>query len=146
MRVRLVLIAVLAMALAGCSFPLIGSSPTPSPSSVPRPRSSATLAIVQPHPNTIVTTAMLHVEFQLTGARIVAITSKNLTPDTGHIHLSIDGRLISMNYQLSEDVSMQPFAPGPHIVQGEFVAVDHAPFSPRVITKVIIEYQPPGSS
>ena len=88
----------------------------------------------------------MHVEFGLTGGRIVAVTSKDLTPDTGHIHLSIDGRLISMNYQLSQDVSMQPFAPGPHLVQGEFVAIDHLPFSPRVITKAIIEYQPPGSS
>ena len=146
MRTRLVFLVVLAAMLAGCSFPLIGSSPTPSPSSTPRPRSTATLAIVQPPPNTIVTTTMLHVDFQLKGARIVSITSKNLTPDTGHIHLSIDGRLISMNYQLSEDVSMQPFAAGPHVVQGEFVAVDHAPFNPRVITKVVIEYQPPGSS
>jgi hypothetical protein len=51
-----------------------------------------------------------------------------------------------MNYKLSEDVSMQPFAPGPHLLQGEFVAVDHAPFNPRVITKAIVEYQPPGSS
>ena len=146
MRGRFVLMAALAVAIAGCSFPFIGSSPTPTPSSTPRPRSSATLAIVQPQPNTIVTTTTLHVEFQLSGGRIVAITSKDLTPDTGHIHLSIDGRLISMNYQLSQDVSMQPFAPGPHIVQGEFVAVDHAPFNPRVITKVIVEYQPPGSS
>ena len=146
MRGRLVLIAALAVAISGCSFPFIGSSPTPSPSSTPRPRSTATLAIVRPQPNTIVTATSLHVEFQLTGGRIVAVTSKDLTPDTGHIHLSIDGRLISMNYQLSQDVSMQPFAAGPHIVQGEFVAVDHAPFNPRVITKVIIEYQPPGSS
>ena len=134
------------VALSACSLPFIGQSPSPSPSSSPRPSSTATLTIAQPSPNAVITTATLHVEFHLTGGRIVDVTTKNLTPDTGHIHLSIDGRLISMNYQLSQDVSMQPFAPGPHVVQGEFVAADHIPFDPRVIAKVIVEYQPAASS
>jgi hypothetical protein len=146
MKTRLLTLPLAAVLLAGCSFPLIGTSTTPSPTASVRPRSTATLTLLQPQPNTVVTQTTLHVEFQLSGGRIVQVVSKNLTPDTGHIHLSIDGRLISMNYQLSQDVSMQAFAPGPHLVQGEFVAVDHAPFNPRVITKVIIEYQPPGSS
>jgi len=30
------------------------------------------------------------------GGRIVAIKSKDLTADTGHIHLSIDGRMLSI--------------------------------------------------
>lgn len=146
MIARLATIALAALLLTSCSIPLIGAGPTPSPTPTPRPRSTATLSFTQPQPNSVITTTALHVEFNLSGGKIVAITSKNLTPNTGHIHLSIDGRLISMNYQLSQDVSMAPFAPGPHNVQGEFVAVDHLPFNPRVITKVIIEYQPPGSS
>jgi hypothetical protein len=146
MKTRLIILLLAAVLLAGCNLPLIGVSPTPSPTASARPRSTATLTLLQPQPNTVVTQSTVHVEFQLTGGRVVNVVSKNLTPDTGHIHLSIDGRLISMNYQLSQDVSMQPFAPGPHVLQGEFVAVDHAPFNPRVITKVIIEYQPPGSS
>jgi hypothetical protein len=146
MKARSLLLLLAAMLLAGCNLPLIGVTPTPTPTAAARPRSTATLTLVQPQPNSVVTQTTVHVEFQLAGGRIVAVTSKNLTPDTGHIHLSIDGRLISMNYQLSQDVSMQAFAPGPHLLQGEFVAVDHAPFNPRVITKVIVEYQPPGSS
>jgi len=145
MNIRLLAsLALASVALAACSLPLIGQSPTPSPT--PRPSSTGHLTIAQPAPNTVVTASTLHVEFQLNGAHIVDVTTKNLTPDTGHLHLSIDGRLISMNYQLSQDVSMQPFTPGPHVLQGEFVAADHIPFSPRVISKVIIEYQPPGSS
>jgi len=132
--------------LSACSLPLIGASPTPSPTASPRPSSTGKIAVVQPAANSVITTTTLHVEFQLTGAHIVDVTTKNLTPDTGHIHLSIDGRLISMNYQLSQDVSMQPFTSGPHVLQGEFVAADHIPFNPRVIARVIIEYQPPGSS
>jgi hypothetical protein len=130
--------------LSACSLPLIGTSPTPSPT--PRLSSTGQITIVQPVDNTVVTTTTLHVDFQLTGAHIVNVTTKNVTPDTGHIHLSIDSLLISMNYQLSQDVSMQRYTPGPHVLQGEFVAADHLPFSPRVIAKVIIEYQPPGSS
>jgi hypothetical protein len=132
--------------LSACSLPLIGQSPTPSPTASPRPRSTATLTIAQPAPNTMVSTTTLHVQFNLSGGRIVDITTKDITPDTGHIHLTIDGRLISMNYRLSQDVSMHAFAPGPHVLQGEFVAADHIPFNPRVIAKVIIEYQPTWSS
>jgi hypothetical protein len=146
MKARLLVLPLAAMLLAGCNLPLIGVTPTPSPTAAARPRSTATLTLIQPQPNSVVTQTTLHVEFQLTGGRIVQVVSKNLTPDTGHIHLSIDGHVVSMNYKLSEDVSMQPFAPGPHLLQGEFVAVDHAPFNPRVITKAIVEYQPPGSS
>ena len=130
--------------LSACSLPLIGTSPTPSPT--PRLSSTGLITIVHPADNTVVTTTTLHVDFQLTGAHIVNVTTKNVMPDTGHIHLSIDSILISMNYQLSQDVSMQRFTAGPHILQGEFVAADHLPFSPRVIAKVIVEYQPPGSS
>ena len=147
MKLRLLAaLGAVVFAVSGCSLPLFGPSPSSSPSPTPRPSSTGNLTIAQPAPNTVVTTTSLHVEFRLTGARIVDVTTKNLTPDTGHIHLTIDGRLISMNYQLSQDVSMQPFVPGPHGVQGEFVAADHIPFNPRVIAKVIIEYQPPGSS
>lgn len=146
MKTRVLPFLVLSALLTSCTLPLIGSSPTPSPTATARPRSTASLTIVQPTANAVITASAMQVEFGLTGARIVAITSKDLTPDTGHIHLSIDGRLISMNYQLSQDVSLAPFAAGPHVLQGEFVAIDHLPFSPRVITKVIFEYQPPGSS
>lgn len=130
--------ALLAVILVACT-----GQPTPTPT--PRPASTAQFNIIQPQPNTVVTATTMHVQFQLSGARIVDVTTKDITPDTGHIHLSIDGRLISMNYQLAQDVSLQSFFAGPHLLQGEFVAADHAPFNPRVIVKVVFEYQPSGS-
>lgn len=139
------MLAAAALSTAACNLPFTSASPSPSPSGTPRPRSTATLTILQPQPDSVVTTTTLNVQFRLTGGRIVAITSKDLTPDTGHIHLSIDGRVLSMNYQPSATVSLQPFAPGPHSLQGEFVAVDHLPFNPRVISRLVFEYQPPGS-
>jgi hypothetical protein len=77
-----------------------------------------------------VTGSVLHVRLRLTGAQVVPQTSLNLTPDKGHIHLSIDGKVVSMLYGTEQDV---PITPGPHLLQAEFVAMDHFPFNPRVI-------------
>jgi hypothetical protein len=131
----------LATALTGCQLPF--QQPTPSPTGAARrPSSTATLTILEPGRDSIVRSSTMLVRFQLTGARIVSQTSTHLTPDTGHIHLSIDGRLISMNYQLEQEVGLQQFPPGPHVLTGEFVAVDHAPFNPRVLTTLVFEYEP----
>ncbi len=127
---------VLALALAACGQD--GANPSPAP----RPKSTATLQIGQPPSAAVIKTTQMHVQFILQGGRIVSVTSKDLTPDEGHIHLSIDGQVISMNYSLGQDVSLQGFAPGPHVLQGEFVAKDHAPFNPRVIAKLIFDYEP----
>jgi hypothetical protein len=75
----------------------------------------------------------LHVQLKLVGAEIVPQTSTSLSPDKGHIHLSLDGRVISMSYGVEQDVAV---APGVHLLQAEFVATDHFPFNPRVITAV----------
>jgi hypothetical protein len=126
----------MAAVLAACGQD--GANPSPQP----RPKSTATLQIAQPASAAVIKTTQMHVQFILQGGRIVSVTSKDLTPDEGHIHLSIDGQVISMNYSLEQDVSLQGFAPGPHVLQAEFVAKDHAPFNPRVLAKLIFDYQP----
>jgi hypothetical protein len=131
--------------LTACDSGSPTPTPTPLPTAAVRPQSTATISIESPQPAATVTTTSLDVRFNLVGGTIVNQFSTNLTPDKGHIHLSIDGKLISMNYQLAQTVSLKPFAAGPHVLQGEFVALDHAPFNPRVITKLIFEYQPSGS-
>ena len=57
-------------------------------------------------------------------------TSTNLSPDEGHVHVLLDGSLISMNYRLGDEIP--DVEPGAHRIQVEFVATDHAPFDPRV--------------
>ena len=59
----------------------------------------------------------------------MSFTSTKLLPDEGHIHLFLDGALVSMSYNLAKDLLV---APGVHRLQAEFVAVDHGPFDPRV--------------
>jgi len=107
-----------------------GGSPTPSA----RPSSPAQITIVSPKEGSVLRGPSVFVRVDLVGATIVPATTKNITPTTGHLHLSLDGKLISMNYQATQTLPNVP--PGPHVLKVEFVAADHLPFNPRVITGV----------
>lgn len=65
----------------------------------------------------------------LTGATIVPTTTLNITPTEGHLHLYVNGAVVSMNYGVEQDISLPP---GTYVLKAEFVAADHAPFNPRV--------------
>jgi hypothetical protein len=108
----------------------------PPPSAV-RPRSTATIAFVTPTKGQIVTEDQLDVHLLLTGGRIVQASSTTLTPDTGHIHLFLDGAIVSMTYGTVQRVSVADLSPGSHRLQAEYVAADHAPFDPRVTASVV---------
>jgi hypothetical protein len=72
----------------------------------------------------------------LAGGRIVDAASTNLAPDTGHIHLSLDGALGSMTTGLVQVIDIRSLPPGEHRLTVEFVAADHGPFDPRVTATV----------
>ena len=95
----------------------------------PRPSSPARVSIVQPTSGTEVTGSTVHVVLSLTGATIVQQTTTDIRPDQGHVHLYVDNVLVSMNYGLEQDL---PVHAGTYVLKAEFVAADHAPFSPRV--------------
>jgi hypothetical protein len=103
----------------------------PPPAAV-RPRSTATIAFVTPPPGQEVSGNMLDVRLRLRGGRIVPSSSTKLTPDTGHIHLFLDGAIVSMTYGTTQRIPIGGLEAGPHVLQAEFVAADHAPFNPRV--------------
>jgi len=140
-RLTLAVVAVL-LVVAACGSsgsatvaPSIGPSlvaPTPAGS---RPSSPAVLTFVSPTPNEVVTGTTLHVQLTLQNATIVPATTTNISPTTGHVHLYVDNALVSMNYQLTQDL---PVHPGTYVMYAEFVAADHAPFDPRVKTPEII--------
>ncbi len=115
------LLLAIPLLLAAC-----GAQPS---SSAGRPSSPAVVTIVQPVAGETVEGATVHVVLTLTGAKIVKQTSTNIRPDEGHIHLYVDNVLVSMNYGLEQDL---PVHPGTYVLKAEFVASDHAPFSPRV--------------
>lgn len=122
---RVGILAVLVMALTACS-----ASPSPSPSAV-RPSSPAVVTVVQPTAGQTVSGTTVHVVLSLSGAKIVNQTSTNIRPDEGHVHLFVDNVLKSMNYGLEQDLELSP---GTYVLSAEFVAADHAPFNPRVVS------------
>jgi hypothetical protein len=118
-------LTVIALLLASC-----GGQIAASPSIV-RPSSPAVINIMQPAAGETVSGASVHVVLSLTGAKIVSQTTTNIRPDEGHVHLYVDNVLVSMNYQLEQDL---PVHPGTYVIRAEFVAADHAPFNPRVLS------------
>jgi hypothetical protein len=79
------------IALVACG----GGTPktNPSISVVTRPTSTGHVTILSPTLRQVIHGTVLHVRLQLTGARLVPTASANITPDTGHIHVSIDGKI-----------------------------------------------------
>jgi hypothetical protein len=125
--------------IAGLTLPrqfMRPNAATPTPSGV-RPASTATLAIVEPSPGQAVAAddTQINVVMTLDGGRILDSATTTLTPDTGHIHLSLDGTLVSMTYGLVQLVDIRGLSPGEHTLEAEFVAADHGPFDPRVIAR-----------
>ena len=106
-----------------------GASASASGAPGNRPSSPAVVAIVKPTSGQTVTGGTVHVVLSLSGAQIVSATTTNVRPDEGHVHLYVDNVLVSMNYGLEQDL---PVSPGTYVLKAEFVASDHAPFSPRV--------------
>jgi hypothetical protein len=102
-----------------------------TPSTTTRPASTGKITILSPTPNQVIHGTVLHVKLQLTGAHLVPVASAHITPDTGHIHVSIDGKIKSLLAGLSYDAT--GLTPGTHLLTVEFVAADHGFFNPRVL-------------
>jgi hypothetical protein len=117
--------------VVGTIFPLLlGARP-----SLGRPSTTGQLEIVSPAQGEVFRgdPASIPVELRLEGAKIVPFSSLHLVPNEGHIHLYLDGSLVSMTTGLTAQVSASP---GQHELRAEFVAVDHGPFDPRVVETV----------
>ena len=110
---------------------------TPSTSPAERPRSTGVLTIVSPTNGQRVGGRSVELEIDLQGATIVDQTSTDLQPDEGHLHVMLDGQLVSMTSGTSQVLG--DLDSGDHLVQVEFVATDHAPFDPRVLAAVTFE-------
>jgi hypothetical protein len=118
------------IAAAACSSKSTSST---TPAGTTRPHSTATLAILEPKSGAELTTRTVVVQLKLTGGTITKVVTTNIQPNVGHIHIRLDGRTITLLGSLTDPV---PVTPGNHIVEAEFVAADHGPFSPRVLAAV----------
>lgn len=102
--------------------------------SLGRPSTVARLEILSPQEREVFRGApvSIPVDLRLDGSTVVPFTSLRLVPNEGHIHLYLDGSLISMRTGLDAQIA----SPGQHELRAEFVAVDHEPFQPRVVATV----------
>jgi hypothetical protein len=137
---RLALVALAVVLLGACSS-AGGSASTPAPTTpAARPTSTAKLTILAPRNGQTLSRHAPEVRLGLAGAKIISHTTTRIRPDQGHIHLLVDGKLVAMNYGLNE--KLPTLTPGQHLVQVEFVAADHAPFDPRVLTQAAFTVKP----
>jgi hypothetical protein len=113
-----------------------GEAAAPAAPAGPRPASTATLAIASPTDGEVVEGDQLEVVLDLEGGRVVDAAMTEVTADEGHIHLTVDGEVVSMTYGTVQVVDVRSLTPGEHTLEAEFVAADHAPFSPRTIERV----------
>jgi len=134
--VAFIVLGALLAPVTGCSSRR-GSLAEPATSATPitkeRPRSTARLRILEPTPGAIVKGDRVRVQLELTGGRVILEVKTRLEPDEGHIHLLLDGKIVSMTYGTDQEIQV---ARGTHILQAEYVAADHFPFNPRVLTVV----------
>ena len=77
----------------------------------------------------------LHIDVGISGAQLTTSTSTHITPTLGHIHLYTNNALTYMNYKPTLDLPVQ--AGITYAIYAEFVATDHFPFNPRVVTPTI---------
>jgi hypothetical protein len=140
-RIACLALAALAVVLLGACSSGRGSTSAPAPTTLAaRPASTARLTILAPRNGQTISRRASEVRLDLTGAKIVSHTTTRIRPDQGHLHLLVDGKLVAMNYGLDE--RLPTLTPGQHLVQVEFVAADHAPFDPRVLTQAAFTVKP----
>ena len=139
---KLALIVATALVLAACGSSDDGGSGATgatAPSS-DRPSSTAKLAIVLPKVGEVVPGSSVDLRVKLQDAKLVPATTTHIVPDEGHLHVILDDTLISMTQGLEQTIP--DVAPGEHRIMVEFVASDHAPFDPRVVSVVAFEVKP----
>jgi hypothetical protein len=139
----LLAVAGLGLALTACSGGNGGGPDAPATTAAvaaARPSSPAKLIITTPKNGQTVRQQRPELRLELDGGKIVSQTTTRVQGDEGHIHLHVDGKLVAMNYGLRQRLPALP--PGQHVVQVEFVAADHAPFEPRILTQAAFEVAP----
>lgn len=140
MRARpgVVLVATVSLLVGACGAG--GASTSPTAASGPRPASTGVLAIVAPRDGQTIPGPSADVRVRLEGARLVDVTTADIRPDEGHLHVTLDDQLVSMTGQLRQ--TLPDLEPGLHLLKVEYVAADHLPFDPRVIAAVAFTVEP----
>jgi hypothetical protein len=110
--------------------------PPPTLAEGNRPRTAATVSFVSPRPGEVLTSDTVTVRVRLEGGTLSPTTTAIPGEDTGHLHLLLDGAVVSMPSTFTAPISLGGLSPGAHTLTAEYVASDHGPFDPRVTATV----------
>jgi hypothetical protein len=116
----------MSLVLAGALAVGLGACGSSSSKGTKQPVTNARLIVLQPQPNAVVGTSV-HLVFKIVGGRVVGPSVTTLSGNVGHIHVSVDGRIVSMLYGTTQTVN--GLTPGLHTLSAEFVAANHIPFA-----------------
>jgi hypothetical protein len=117
-----------ALALGAGSFALGGSPRGSSPSGA-----GLGVTIGSPEEGDVVTAGSpIRLRVELDGGRLTTETSSS-DPNSGHLHVFVDRKLVSMPSTDSPTVKLKP---GEHVIAVEFVDARHLSYSPQVIDEV----------
>jgi hypothetical protein len=115
---------------AGLFVALLGPGLIPSsPSVCSRPTTAAKVEILSPDEGELLESPEVAVQVSLRGAKLSDVSSSTNTEGSGHLHLTLDNKVISMTSEMSQTIIAEP---GEHLLEAEFLANDHGPFCKRV--------------
>jgi hypothetical protein len=143
-RPFLVLLTAMLVCLTACSSATAdGPSGTPAPTPYPtpvgglghRPPTPVKITLLSPTNGEVVHGTTLVVKVSITGGVVTTVTTSDITPTKGHVHLYLNSQLIYMSYTLSQPITVKPGLE--YSMYAEFVAQDHFPFDPRDVTPTI---------
>ena len=149
MRRSLLGVLIMVISLTACDAAVGGSSPTVAPTPYPtpagglghRPSTPVTITLLSPTSGEVVHGTSLLVKVSITGGVVTTVTTCDITPTKGHVHLYLDNQLIFMSYTLHQLITLKP---GLYSMYAEFVAQDHYFFQPRDVTPTVFFTVAPG--
>jgi hypothetical protein len=150
-RPLLILLTTVLVCLTACSSVTAdGGSGTPAPTPYPtpagglghRPSTPVKITLLSPTNGEVVHGTTLVVRVSITGGVVTKVTTADITPTKGHVHLYLNNQLIFMSYTLSQPITVKPGLE--YSMHAEFVAQDHYPFDPRDVTPTVFFTVAPG--
>jgi hypothetical protein len=146
-RPLLVLLTALLVCVTACGSATPGGDPSRSATAAPtpyptpsgglghRPSTPVKISLLAPTNGEVVHGTTLVVKVSITGGMVTTVTTGDITPTKGHVHLYLNNQLILMSYTLSQPITVKPGLE--YTMYAEFVAQDHFPFAPRDVTPTI---------
>src|SRR5579864_6423684 len=149
MRRSLLGVLILIISLTACDAAADGGVGTPAPTPYPtpsgglghRPSTPVKITLLSPTSGEVVHGTSVLVKVSITGGIVTTVTTRDITPTKGHVHLYLDNQLIFMSYTLQQLITVKP---GLYSMYAEFVAQDHFFFQPRDVTPTVFFTVAPG--